>query len=123
MKLGLLTAAFPQRALGEVAAWAAGAGFEALEIASWPGAHLDVSSFDPDAVLGLLAGHGLEISALAYYPNNLDPDDAAQSALLASALTAVDRPPAGIGRDDRDDPFGGPAVRCRAFDHVVLLSH
>jgi sugar phosphate isomerase/epimerase len=32
VKLGLLTAAFPQRTLGEVAAWAGRAGFEALAI-------------------------------------------------------------------------------------------
>jgi len=36
VKLGLLTAAFPQRTLGEVAAWAERAEFEALEIACWP---------------------------------------------------------------------------------------
>ncbi|TGR79979.1 sugar phosphate isomerase/epimerase, partial [Mesorhizobium sp. M2D.F.Ca.ET.223.01.1.1] len=36
MKLGLLTAPFPDTALGEVADWARSAGFEALEIACWP---------------------------------------------------------------------------------------
>jgi sugar phosphate isomerase/epimerase len=90
VKLGLLTAAFPELSLEEVAEWAAGAGFETLEIACWPAgegpgrryagvSHVDVETLDESkgrAVVDLLARHGLTISALAYYPNNLDPDAA-----------------------------------------------
>ena len=36
MKLGFLTAPFPETPLMEVADWAVGAGFEVLEIACWP---------------------------------------------------------------------------------------
>ena len=36
MKLGFLTAPFPETPLMEVADWAAGNGFEVLEIACWP---------------------------------------------------------------------------------------
>ena len=86
MRLGLLTAAFPDRSLAEIAAWASGNGFEMLEIACWPAAggarrryagvtHIDVERFDADEVRETLSRHGLEISALAYYPNNLHPDD------------------------------------------------
>jgi len=86
VKLGLLTAAFPDLTLDEVAAWAAGHGYEALEIACWPGGggerrryagvtHIDVDALDPDAVHATMERHGLSISALAYYPNNLHPDD------------------------------------------------
>ncbi len=85
MKLGLLTAPFPRRSLARVAEWAAGEGFEMLEIGCWPAAgaerrryagtsHIDVSDFDPERVRELLEKHGLEISSLAYYPNNLHPD-------------------------------------------------
>jgi sugar phosphate isomerase/epimerase len=85
MKLGLLTAPFPRRTLSQIGSWAAGEGFEMLEVACWPAAgaerrryagtsHIDVTRFDPDAVLETLAKHGLEISSLAYYPNNLHPD-------------------------------------------------
>ena len=85
MKLGLLTAPFPRRSLEEVAAWAAGAGFEMLEVACWPAAgaeqrryagtsHIDVTSADPGRLREVLDAHGLEISSLAYYPNNLHPD-------------------------------------------------
>jgi sugar phosphate isomerase/epimerase len=87
VKLGLLTAAFPDLSLEGVAEWAAGEGFQALEIACWPAGggerrryagvtHIDVESFDPDGVHGVMNRHGLAISALAYYPNNLHPDDA-----------------------------------------------
>jgi sugar phosphate isomerase/epimerase len=36
MRLGLLTAAFPDTPLTEVAGWAAGNGLAALEVACWP---------------------------------------------------------------------------------------
>ena len=36
MKLGFLTAPFPETPLLEVADWASSAGFEVLEIACWP---------------------------------------------------------------------------------------
>ena len=89
MKLGLLTAAFPDLTLEQVAHWAHENGFQALEIACWPSgrgerrryagvSHIDVEDFDPKAVRQLLRKHDLEISALAYYPNNLDPDDEAR---------------------------------------------
>src|SRR3954452_22154331 len=85
MKLGLLTAAFPDLPLEQVAEWAAGEGFQALEIACWPSAggerrryagvsHIDVENLDAAKVRATLDQHGLEISSLAYYPNNLHPD-------------------------------------------------
>ena len=91
MKLGLLTAPFPRRSLEQVAAWAAGEGFEMLEVACWPAAggerrryagtsHIDVSRLDAGAVRDVLDRHGLEISSLAYYPNNLHPDPAERRA-------------------------------------------
>ena len=101
MKLGLLTAAFPDLTLEEVAAWAAEHGFETLEIACWPSSggdrrryagvtHIDVDAFDPDDVRATLDRHGLSISALAYYPNNLDPDDEQRGHVNAHLLKVVD---------------------------------
>jgi sugar phosphate isomerase/epimerase len=86
MKLGLLTAAFGDLSLDEVAAWAAANGYEMLEVACWPAGggekrryagvtHIDVDALDVDAVHATLERHGLSISSLAYYPNNLHPDD------------------------------------------------
>jgi len=88
MRLGLLTAAFPGLSLEAVADWAAANGFGALEVACWPAeegaarryagvTHIDVETLDDAAaagVLEMLASRGLIISALAYYPNHLDPD-------------------------------------------------
>jgi sugar phosphate isomerase/epimerase len=101
VKLGLLTAAFPELSLGQVAEWAAPEGFAMLEVACWPSSggerrryagvtHIDVESFDPDGVAETLARHGLEISSLAYYPNNLHPDDAHREAVNAHLRRVID---------------------------------
>jgi len=101
VKLGFLTAAFPDLSLAEVAAWAAAEGFESLEIACWPAGsgearryagvtHIDVESFNPDEVHETLGEYGLEISSLAYYPNNLHPDDSHREAVNGHLLKVVD---------------------------------
>jgi sugar phosphate isomerase/epimerase len=88
MKIGVMTAAFPDLSLEELATWAADSGFEMLEIACWPAGeakdrkyggvvHIDVDSLTPDGaseINGTLAEKGLEISSLGYYPNPLHPD-------------------------------------------------
>jgi sugar phosphate isomerase/epimerase len=101
VKLGLLTAAFPDLTLDEVAAWAAANRFAMLEVACWPSSggvrrryagvtHIDVDALEPDAVRETLDRHGLEISALAYYPNNLDPDDEQREAVNGHLRKVVD---------------------------------
>jgi sugar phosphate isomerase/epimerase len=88
LKLGVLTAPFPETPLDNVADWAASVSFEALEIACWPtysGAtrryagtcHIDVASLGASEARDIVAslnGKGIEISALGYYPNPLHPD-------------------------------------------------
>jgi len=120
MKLGLLTAAFPSLSLDEVAQWAHANGFEALEIASWPSSggerrryagvsHVDVDNLDAKRVRDTLRRYNLEISALAYYPNNLDPDQAtreAANAHLKRVIEAAEKLEVGVvgtfvGRDQR----------------------
>jgi sugar phosphate isomerase/epimerase len=108
VQLGLITAAFPQLGLDEVAAWAGSSGFEALEICCWPAesgdrrryggiCHIDVDALDDAAVrqiLALLASNGLSISALGYYPNNLHPDRAHREAVnehLKKVIAAAPR--------------------------------
>jgi sugar phosphate isomerase/epimerase len=101
VKLGLLTAAFPDLTLEQVAEWAAGEGFEALEIACWPAGsgerrryagvtHINVEDFDSDNVHELMSRHGLAISSLAYYPNNLHPDDAHREEVNGHLLKVID---------------------------------
>ena len=120
MKLGFLTAAFGNLTLEQVARWAHNNGFEALEIAVWPSAgsehrrypgvsHIDVHNFDPKQVRALLKRYNLEISSLAYYPNNLDPDAGARKAAndhLLRVIEAAERLEVGtvgtfVGRDQR----------------------
>jgi sugar phosphate isomerase/epimerase len=123
VKLGLLTAAFPDLTLEQVAEWAAGEGFQALEIACWPSGggerrryagvtHIDVESFDPDAVHETMNRHGLAISSLAYYPNNLHPDDAHREEVnghLRKVIDAAQRLGVGIvgtfAGNDKDRPL------------------
>lgn len=88
MQLGILTAPFAETPLETVAEWAAGAGFEALEIACWPStggerrryagtAHLPIEEMTRargSEILGMLGARGLGISGLGYYPNPLHAD-------------------------------------------------
>jgi sugar phosphate isomerase/epimerase len=88
MKLGFFTAILPDLSLEEVAAFAAAEGFRCLEVACWPKmkadrryagiTHIDVADFsdaDAAAVRAIIERHGVEISALGYYPNPLCPDE------------------------------------------------
>lgn len=102
MKLGILTAPFPDTPLADVAAWASEAGFEALEIACWPRStgptrryagtsHIDVaklSASEGEDLAAAIAAKGLAISALGYYPNPLHPDPEHREAVI-SHLKAV----------------------------------
>ena len=121
MKLGLMTAALSALTLDELAGWAANEGFQTLEIACWPRAtgdrrryagvsHLDVATLDAAGARetrAMLDGHGLEISSLAYYPNNLDPDaevrseshDHLRKVILAAEALGVGLVGTFIGRD------------------------
>jgi len=90
MRLGLLTAPFPETPLSEVVDWTAGNGFESIEIACWPRtsgptrryagtSHIDVVNLSEQQAQELadeIAGKGLHISGLGYYPNPLHPDPA-----------------------------------------------
>jgi sugar phosphate isomerase/epimerase len=123
MKLGLLTAAFPELSLEQVAEWAASEGFETLEVACWPASgaerrryagvcHIDVDALDPDAVHAILQRHGLEISSLAYYPNNLHPDDGHRAEVnghLRKVIAAAEALGVGIvgtfAGNDKDRPL------------------
>ena len=88
MRLGFLTAPFPDTPLMEVADWAAATGFEVLEIACWPRDRPDapLRRHEPhrrrepvrrpgDATsVDEIEAKGLAISGLGFYPNPLHPD-------------------------------------------------
>jgi sugar phosphate isomerase/epimerase len=103
MKLGLMTAALPGMTLAEVADWAAESRFAMLEVACWPVgkkdrryggvSHLDVATLDAAGARqanALLAGHGLAISSLAYYPNPLHPDPAHRAEVIEHLRKVID---------------------------------
>ncbi len=90
MKLGLLTAPFPDLSLDAVADWTASVGMEALEIACWPAtasetrryagtSHIDVATLSTGIAADIrdrLLAKGITISGLGYYPNPLHADAA-----------------------------------------------
>ena len=96
MKLGLLTAPFPDTPLLEVADWAAANGLGCLEIACWPAAggetrryagtsHVDVAGLSEAQardIMAALAERGVSVSALGYYPNPLHADAAHREAVI-----------------------------------------
>ncbi len=141
MKLGLLTAAFPDLSLAEVADWAGGNGFQALEIACWPAAgaerrryagvcHVDVEALDDAAVRGvheLMESRGLTISSLAYYPNPMDPEPAQRAAAQAhlrkviegAARLGVNLVGTFIGRDQGQAPEAAFAAALEQWRPLV----
>ncbi len=85
MKIGFLTACLRHVPFDELVAWAAGEGFESIELAAWPvdskrsgvAGQIDVArlgSEDAERARHVLQEHDLSISAMAYYENNLHPD-------------------------------------------------
>lgn len=101
MQLGLLTACLPELSLEHIAGWASRHGFQALEVAAWPAegdrpftaSHLHVADFGPDDAedtVALLAQHGLTLSSLAYYDNNLHPDPGERARVNAHVGACID---------------------------------
>ncbi len=101
MQLGFFTACMPRAPLEQVAHWAAGHGFAALELAVWPSvggrdfeaSHLDVGHFDQsdaDAANELMQRYGLAISALGYYENNLHPDPEVRAGVAEHVRRCID---------------------------------
>lgn len=85
MKLGFLTACLPKLKLEDLVVWASKNGFQALELAAWPSKssrdyqarQIDAANFtndDAKRVKELFAKNNMQISAMAYYDNNVHPD-------------------------------------------------
>ena len=101
MKLGVLTACLPSLTLPEVASVATRLGYQGLEVAAWPrtpgreweASHLDVGSLDAAGaaeVRELMDRHGLEVSAVAYYENNLHADPATRGRIHDHLRRCID---------------------------------
>lgn len=121
-QFGLLTAILDGWTYEEAVDIAAGLGFQCLEVACWPAgkaerryagvSHIDAERvLEDDAyakhVIDYIAGKGMHISSLAYYPNTMDPDAAKRTAAIdhlkalirASAKLGVNMVSTFIGRD------------------------
>lgn len=121
-QFGLLTAILDGWTYEEAVDIAAGLGFQCLEVACWPAGKAErryagVSHIDAERVLeddayakhvtDYIAGKGMHISSLAYYPNTMDPDTAKRTAAIdhlkalirASARLGVNMVSTFIGRD------------------------
>jgi sugar phosphate isomerase/epimerase len=103
MKLGFLTAAFPDSTLEQTAKWGAESGFQAIEVACWPVekasrryagvTHIDVVAMDKGQardIRKMLDGYGLPISALAYYPNPLHPEAEHRERVIAHLKKVIE---------------------------------
>lgn len=120
MQLGFVSAILPELSLQEVAQSAAWAGYSCVELMCWPPSkaerryagvtHVDATDLTPvkaDEVKGVMADHGVTISALGFYPNPLAPDEAEakrcvehiQKVIRAAALLGLGRMNTFVGRD------------------------
>lgn len=112
MKLGFMTAILGDQSIEEIVPFAAAHGFECLEVMCWPPTkaerrysgvtHLNVDELASDTVVErtkeLFASHNIEISALGYYPNPLDPDAAAAKVAVSHLEKLIDLAPRlGVG--------------------------
>ena len=120
MQLGFVSSILSDLSLTEVARFAARTGYSCVELMCWPPSraerryagvtHVDVTEFgadQADEVRAIMAGAGVQISGLGYYPNPLAPNlEESQLAIAqikrviaASALLGVGRMNTFIGRD------------------------
>ena len=101
MKLGFLTACLPNLGLDELVKFASAKGFDTLELAAWPVAsdrdyqarQIDAANFtkdDAEKVNELFSTNKLEISAMAFYENNLHPDLKQREAFLNHLKKVID---------------------------------
>jgi len=95
MKLGLVSAILPDLTFEEVIDYAAGVGFECIEVCCWPKGkaerryagvtHIDLDALDSGKMTyyrDYSEKRGVSISSLGFYPNALDPDEKAAAAAV-----------------------------------------
>ena len=98
MKLGFLTACLPKLSLVEIADWAVEQGYEALEVAAWPdlgerpfiATHLNARNYDAVEVKQIFDSRGLHLSSLAFYDNNLHPDQRVRDDINQHVIKLID---------------------------------
>ena len=95
MQLGFVSAIVPELSLDQVLGFAASERFSCVELMCWPVGraerkfagvtHVDVTDLgrsEAESIHALCNQHGIQISALGYYPNPLDPDPVVSRAAI-----------------------------------------
>jgi sugar phosphate isomerase/epimerase len=101
MKIGFLTACLPKMKLEDLVKWSSEQGFHTLELAAWPAKstrdykarQIDAANFsDDDAkrVKDIFSKYNMQISAMAYYDNNLHPDMKKRNSYLKHLRKVID---------------------------------
>jgi sugar phosphate isomerase/epimerase len=103
MKLGLVSAILPDLTFEEVIDYAAGVGFECVEVCCWPRGkaarrYAGVTHIDPEDMTprkmeyykNYAGDRGIAISSLAYYPNPLDSNREAASLAVDHIKKLID---------------------------------
>lgn len=103
MKLGLLSAILADKNFRQTVDLCAEVGFKAVEVACWPNqqeqrryagvCHLDVNQLSLDAIeteLKYAADHNVQVSALAYYPNPLSPEEEVRTTAITHICKLID---------------------------------
>lgn len=128
----------PTATLKSIVEWASQAGFDALEVAAWPGpgragagpSHLDVAALgerEAASVRELFEHHRMRISAVAFYENNLHGDQARRTEIHDHLRRCIDAavllgcPLVGtfIGRDPGASVADNLAVAEQVFPPLV----
>ena len=145
MKLGLVTAILEQYDYEKMIDTVSAMGFECVEVACWPAgkaerryagvSHIDVARVCTDDgyarhVLDYAAQHGVEISALAFYPNTMDGDLEKRAANIAhletvvraSAKLGVNLVTTFIGRDQTKSVEDNLALVAQVWPSIIALA-
>lgn len=145
MKLGLVTAILEQYDYEKMIDTVSAMGFECVEVACWPAgkaerryagvSHIDVAHVCTDDgyarhVLDYAAQHGVEISALAFYPNTMDGDLKKRAAniahletvIRASAKLGVNLVTTFIGRDQTKSVEDNLALVAQVWPPIIALA-
>ena len=103
MKLGILSSIMEGWSYEEMIDDISRIGYESVEVACWPQgksvrryagvSHIDTENIDSvkaEGILSYASEHNVELSALAFYPNTLDPDENKRKAAIDHLYSVID---------------------------------
>ena len=103
MKIGFISSILDGWTYDEMMDAAAEMGFQCVEVAAWPAgkaerryagvSHIDAENLSDESAshyLKVASERGIEISALAFYPNNMDPNQEKRAANISHLYKVID---------------------------------